>query len=162
MLFRQLRLGSRLSQRETAERVGVTEAAVWQWEDGTVTPRPGRIDELARALAQGHPAEGEERPWFFVSYWIFGQRLLTDVNGRVFAFIDPENAVAAATRLQELGFPDVTAFGAWRDEQETLRGHGAKLHVFENEPECDPLDALLAYVARLAEENPPPGRSVTP
>jgi transcriptional regulator with XRE-family HTH domain len=39
-----------LSKRGLALRIGVTQSAVWQWEEGRVSPRPELLAVLERAL----------------------------------------------------------------------------------------------------------------
>lgn len=48
--IREQRLRAKLSQQELADRAGVTQGAVSQYETGTVVPRPGKVVAMARAL----------------------------------------------------------------------------------------------------------------
>lgn len=38
------------TQEEVARRLGVTQGAVWQWENGKTLPRPATLCELADIL----------------------------------------------------------------------------------------------------------------
>jgi transcriptional regulator with XRE-family HTH domain len=48
--LRRAREASGLSKRGLALRVGVTQSAVWQWEEGKTSPRPEMAAALERAL----------------------------------------------------------------------------------------------------------------
>jgi DNA-binding XRE family transcriptional regulator len=48
--LRELRHGANLSQRQLAERIGVAQSAVWQWEHGKMHPSLYNIIGLIDAL----------------------------------------------------------------------------------------------------------------
>ena len=67
MGFRQARLKAGKSVREIAEYMGVSDAAVYQWESGTYSPRMDKLIKLAKfygcttdALIMGNGQEQTE------------------------------------------------------------------------------------------------------
>lgn len=48
--IRQTRKAARMSQTELAERIGVSQGAVSQWEQGIAEPKSRQLCELAEAL----------------------------------------------------------------------------------------------------------------
>lgn len=49
-VLRRAREEHGLSKRGLALKIGVTQSAVWQWEEGRVSPRPELVAVLERAL----------------------------------------------------------------------------------------------------------------
>ena len=48
MGFREARLKSGLSAMDAAKRLGVSDAAVYQWETGVFLPNANRLSEIAK------------------------------------------------------------------------------------------------------------------
>ncbi len=59
MTLRKLRTTAGFSQDDLAKRVGVTQATVSRWEDGTMTPKTDKLRSLAKALG----VEIQDLPW---------------------------------------------------------------------------------------------------
>ena len=50
MEIKKYRLAAKLSQLELATRVGVTQGAITQWEQGKTSPNAGRLEQIADVL----------------------------------------------------------------------------------------------------------------
>lgn len=151
-MIRSMREGAEMSQAEAARSIGVTPPTLAAYEGGRFTPSASKTMQVARAIALGKAAKGEQDPRFLLTYWLFTQRFLASGDGRLVVFTDPAVAYKHATRLVGGGFPHVAVVPVWRSKRRSLlRSMGAPRDVTDNELD-DPLGALLEHARSLAEE----------
>ena len=48
--FKALRISAGLTQKELADKLGVSQVSVWQWESGDNLPRADKLPAIAAAL----------------------------------------------------------------------------------------------------------------
>ncbi len=151
-LVKSLREGTGLTQKDAAERLGVTPPTLAAYEVGRYVPSPELMWKIARSLAIGSPGKGETNPRFLISYLLFGQCFAADAKGRLVTFRDPWRAHAAAELLLANHFHEVVVVPVWRGSRRAL----LRQLKAEGEVNCDnddkPLVALIEYVQRLADD----------
>lgn len=150
-LVRRLREGSGHSLTAAARLLEVKPPTLAAYEKGRFEPSDALFWRIVGRLALGHPGEREIRPRFFVTYWLFGQRFLSDGEERVLVFADPGYAERQAERLERLQFSAVGIIPVWASAcGELVAVHGAGV-AFGDDLD-DPLDALVAHVRTRADD----------
>ena len=132
-LVRRVREGSRRTQAEAAERLGITPQTLSIYEGGRQTPSERRTAEIFRSLAIGTPGSSETDPRFLVSYEFAGQRVLTADGPLVFE--DPYLAQLAAEQLENLKLDRVVIVPVWSGGiQELLNASPDRPPIVHNVP----------------------------
>ena len=110
--LRRIRAGSGVPLRQAAQRLGLNQAKLSNYETGKQRSPVNLFDRLVAAVAIGVPRPGD-LPRFMVGYDVIGRRWLTDDQYRVVTFKSADAATAAAALLERDLFPAVRIVAAW-------------------------------------------------